>query len=665
MNFELFAKLVHDQFNLMATTMTLYRTQTDHDEIKTVYLNSFPEGTNKIYITNTEHDCSCCKSFIKNIGTLVSLQNGKIITVWDIQIDDPTYQIVADTMAQFVRSKPINSVFYASEKKYGAYETKQTTPNGAINWEHFHCTVPANLFKGHNVSERAGVDTTTASMLTASLEKISIEALDTILDLIDSGNLYRGEEHKSATRDFKALLLERKNYEGTDKNFGFEFFKRPAARYKNTVIGTLAEDLTSGMDLEDAVKSFETKVAPANYKRPKALITQGMIDQAMKTIKELDLEPALTRRHATIHDVNVTDVLYTDVSVRPLMQGGIAAILQSKKVKPKFDTSKAVDIQIAAFMAEIVPTATSIEAFIENRLTPNFVNVIAPTAPTKNLFQWDNNFTWSYNGNVTDSMKDLVKSFGGKVDGKLRFSIMWNTDNDSGDDLDAHCESPYGHIYFGSKGSSKFNLDVDIITPGTKPAVENIIHDNSTMRPGQYAFLVNCFSSNGNTRAGFNAEIEFNGQIFEYHYPTPLKYKKTIHVATVVVDKDQNMTIDHKLPHSTMSKEVYGLTTNSFVKVNTIMLSPNYWQQNASGNKHYMFILDGCAAKDNVRGFYNEFLNNNLAKHRKVFEVLSSQLKVAPSQDQLAGLGFSSTARNNLVVKASNDTSTRMYNIQF
>ena len=55
---------------------------------------------------------------------------------------------------------------------------------------------------------------------------------------------------------------------------------------RNTVIGTLLIDLSNGEELDKAVKAFELKVAPANYKRPKALITQSMIKNAQKKVQE-------------------------------------------------------------------------------------------------------------------------------------------------------------------------------------------------------------------------------------------------------------------------------------------------------------------------------------------------------------------------------------------
>ena len=91
------------------------------------------------------------------------------------------------------------------------------------------------------------------------------------------------------------------------------------------------------------------------------------------------------------------------------------------------------------------------------------------------------------------------------------------------------------------------------------------------------------------------------------------------------------------------------------------MLSPNYWDGQAIGNKHYFFMLDGCRNPDPVRGFYNEFLSDELRPHRKVFEVLSASMKCTPTKDQLSGLGFSSTQRNDVHCKVDN----RPYKITF
>lgn len=68
-------------------------------------------------------------------------------------------------------------------------------------------------------------------------------------------------------------------------------------------------------------------------------------------------------------------------------------------------------------------------------------------------------------------------------------------------------------------------------------------------------------------------------------------------------------------------------------------------------------MLDGCLNDGKARGFFNEFLNEELTTHRKVLEVVGARMKTEESVNQLSGLGFSSTQRNSVLcrVKGSFD----------
>jgi hypothetical protein len=109
----------------------------------------------------------------------------------------------------------------------------------------------------------------------------------------------------------------------------------------------------------------------------------------------------------------------------------------------------------------------------------------------------------------------------------------------------------------------------------------------------------------------------------------------------------------------------WGVTTEKLIEVSTLMLSPNCWGDHDVGNKHWFFILKGCAADEPVRGVYNEFLHPRLEKHRKVFEVLGNKTKCQPTADQLSGLGFSSTRDDTIDVVVTSANSTRNYTITF
>jgi hypothetical protein len=109
---------------------------------------------------------------------------------------------------------------------------------------------------------------------------------------------------------------------------------------------------------------------------------------------------------------------------------------------------------------------------------------------------------------------------------------------------------------------------------------------------------------------------------------------------------------------------MWGLQTNHWQKVNAVMLSPNFWDDMAVGNKHFFFMLDGCANEGVARGFYNEFLLQDLDKHRKALELVGSKVKTATSAEQLSGLGFSSTQKGSVKCRV-NGSFSRVINILF
>ena len=292
----------------------------------------------------------------------------------------------------------------------------------------------------------------------------------------------------------------------------------------------------------------------------------------------------------------------------------------------------------------------------ENQHLGKLRNLIAPQDPVApSMFKWGNNFSWSYNGDIADSMKQNVKAAGGKVDGILRFSLQWNDNADNPNDFDAHCIEPKGNlIYYGDKRNytTSGNLDVDIMHPGNKVAVENITWSNrSKMQEGRYQFKVHNYSHNGG-RSGFTAEIEYDGQIYSYTYDKELRPNEKILVADLMFSKTDGITFTKALDSTYSQKELWGIKTNTFVEVASLMRSPNHWNvQTKSGNEHYFFFLQGALNPGNPRGFYNEFLNSNLLEHKHVFEALGSKMRVEHSNNQLAGLGFSTTQRNSVIAK--------------
>jgi hypothetical protein len=302
-------------------------------------------------------------------------------------------------------------------------------------------------------------------------------------------------------------------------------------------------------------------------------------------------------------------------------------------------------------MKDILPGATAIDLWVANTYEPHLVSLTTgrhPAAPR--LFKWDNDFGWSYGGNVTDSIKEKVKRAGGNVTGKLRVSLSWFNH----DDLDLHVFEPNGdHIWYQDKRNK---LDVDMNAGGafSREPVENVTWTRD-IPDGEYRIEVNQFHKRESTQVGFVIEIESNGKIEHYSHERAVGHKETVEVGRMTVAGEVITAFrpGKDMQPGSAGKDLWGITTEQFVPVSTIMYSPNYFDDNEVGNRHYFFILKGCVNDQPTRGIYNEFLRGDLQPHRKVFEVLGDRTKCEPSPDQLSGLGFSSTVRSSVVAKVT------------
>lgn len=670
MDFKQIKLAVQRQFNSMKAE-PLFRVRLDRDKLWETYLKSFQAGTNPIFRERTTHDCSCCRSFVKSIGDLVTIRDGALVSIWDCAAGE--YQPVVDALAAAVKAQPIDNIFLSAESSIGTDKNFEQDEAGALVsiWEHFHVKLPSALVAtGADIGTKLAASRADHDVLLRSLSSISDDAIATVQDLIAQNSLYRGAEKKAIVDAFTGLKREF-NALTTDAQrelFVWSHIRGPTAfvsRIRNDVIGTLLIDLTEGKDLETAVKSFEDKVSGTNYKRPSALITPRMRDAAKAKLAEMGLLPALERRYAVLEDISVNDVLFADRSARNRMGGDVFDDLPVRGTDAKsFD--KVDEISIDNFVANVLPGAKSLEVLFENRHTGNLVSLTAPcdlTAPS--LFKWPNPFAWSYNGEFADSIKERVKQAGGTVDGDICCRLAWWNE----DDLDLHMNEPGYEISFGNRRQPSPNggvLDVDANGgDGIRPdPCENIVYANSRkMRHGVYKLWVHQWAQRKKTDVGFDAEIDVLGTVYRFSYAKELRSDAKVTIAELHVSAD-GVKVVPKLDTTAAVKEVWGIKTQGFYPVSALMLSPNCWGDREIGNKHFFFMLDGCKSDSQTRGFYNEFLKSELEPHRKTMEIVGSKMRVEQADNQLSGIGFSSTQRNYVLCKVGGSF-TRTLKITF
>lgn len=687
---EKFNKKVQEHFQKMCQTGKLFRVAMTGQQVWDLYLKSFPKGEDPVFRDpqSTTHNCNHCNNFIRRYGNIVTIdKNNKIISLFDIKAEDEFVE-VAKALSKAIKASNVTEVFFETfnelnnlpyekcsmsnpvfrlgiDKNVKRYTQAEADlygvvkPNEIRTFNHMHLDLPKEYVNnsGKSIEAIMGNYRDAKNVFQRAMEEISIDTLMLVKDLIVQDSLLDGQTHLFKIEQMIPLKKEYDELAKSERDnwCWIKSFNFPLAKFRNELIGTLCSELSAGEELNKACQSWNKRVDPVNYMKASAPITKRQIDEAREFVETNGYVESFKRRMATIEDIKVSEILHVNVGNYPIKNVSIFDNVKSTSSRHKRNEFNGIEeVSIEKFMSDILPSCTSVEAFVTNSQEGNFVSLTTANIPeSKPIFKWPNNYSWTFNGNLAGKsmIKQNVKSAGGKITGILRCSLQWNDEDTPGIiDFDLHCRTPFTEIFYSNKKDVKSGgwLDVDMINPPSI-GIENITWQTPLL-DGKYDFYVRNFS--GHTRhKGFKLEIEFDGNTYTYHHFE--SFTRDVMIASVIV-KDGIMTIKHHLAATEgegVQKEVYGINSNEFHKVNLVCLSPNHWEGSSIGNKHFFFMLEGCKSPSSIRGFHNENLIPELLTHRKVMEVLGATAQIESTDKQLSGLGFNATVRDELIVK--------------
>lgn len=437
--------------------------------------------------------------------------------------------------------------------------------------------------------------------------------------------------------------------------------------------------------LEGLCEAYNKRADSKNYGKAVKPRTKYQLELANKIIVEGGWMDSLPRRHATLKDVSAAETLYSNnTNGGVLKEINVFANAGMVGVKPKNKENLfegVSEISIDKFMSDILPDAISLEVYLENKHCRNMMSMFTAKNPdSKAMFSWNNPFSvTNIEGIATKSLiKESLREKGVSVDGFMRCSISWNDErptslfNTKGVyDADIHCMLPIAgkEIYYSNKYDALTGgrLNHDIQVPDGV-AEENILFVKKPMG-GDYRFIVKNYTRNRGkivNNNGFTLELEIDGEIKSYVYKH--NHQSDIYAVTVSLREDgYSVKIDDSLTeiNDNASKEVWGLDTNKFHKVNLLCKSPNHWGDSSVGSLSYLFLLEGCKADIPLRAYHASQLNSELHKVRKDLDMLADYTMVQPtSEDELSGLGFNATVAEELIVKVEGSF-TKTFKIKF
>lgn len=393
-DFAPFAQAVERNYLNLPSDVPVFHTDVDLWE---VYLGAFPEEHRQ------EHNCNCCKQFLRNVGSIVYINSNGIprSILWDTQQDYGYFNPIVEALANAVEKAKIVGLYLNNYKSGGRHLGAEELGG----WNHFYLTL-ADRHVEEKIGSRdkqCGEISERFKMVVNAVTKFDHSTVETVLGLAESGTLHRPEKVLGQLKWFYELgesfhgVAVRKGIH-TRNNLIWRAVATAPVGFANICSGVssaLLEDIQNGVDTDTAVQKHNVKMRGDRYLRP-TTHSAGNVKAANKLIEELGYERSFDRRFARLEDL--------ELKWRPIPKANTAKVEAAggmfdvllKEDKPIRDARFGGTMTWARFEKDILGNAERIEV-----LVPSTGNFFAFTAPVHDdaplIFQWDNGIgTYSY-----------------------------------------------------------------------------------------------------------------------------------------------------------------------------------------------------------------------------------------------------------------------------
>lgn len=335
---------------------------TNVENLFDIYLKSIPEQYRQHY------NCHQCRRFLNYYGSIVSvdIDGGQVPLFWNFETQGFFGPVVAAMKKTVSKAKITDTLSLIQTCDLGVAQTG--------DWNHF----AVHSKKPIGVKSRLQ-DYITVKRAVSEFDK---DVLDRALVLLRADALYRSEKVLGQAEWLRSLYGLRDSAIWKQVATAPEGFCHP----RSSMIGTLLEDLQSGVSVADAGRKFAAKMHPLQYQRPTAAPSDQTIKQAEKLVADLQVAGSLKRRFLRPDEVKA---IWTPKQSAQESGGGVFDSLKSKN---KFVASAAgpcVDITWEKFLRTVLPYAEQMFLNITERPMSFCALVTASNPESPPLLQWD------------------------------------------------------------------------------------------------------------------------------------------------------------------------------------------------------------------------------------------------------------------------------------
>lgn len=347
--------------------------------------------------------CSTCRRFVSRYGSLVIVgPDGKTESVlWDPASAPERYAGGIRALADSVSRAPIEGVFLSEETTWGVPQTGV--------WTHLAVTPGASLvFKPSLVKTTSQVVAEKKQdfeMLERGLAEFPLDIVRNAHALLTNGSLLQSEKCVGVAKWLLDLHTRRqgaKNQRARDNLTWLAVADAPAGfcHVRSTMIGTLLQDLATGLPFAEIKAKLAARLDPLLYQRAQVAPTAGNLAQAEKIVARLKAEGALLRRFATLADIKT---VWRAARPKPAPEnkrrGVFAHLGPAEKPAAKQVEAPAVTMTWDKFARTVLPTAESLEYLVPASNQAYVAMVTAKNLAAPPIVQWDfdderNPVTW-------------------------------------------------------------------------------------------------------------------------------------------------------------------------------------------------------------------------------------------------------------------------------
>ena len=359
---------------------------TDAEGLFDTFLGALP-------LTSRQHyTCRACRSFVERFGGLVTIDaEGRTKSaIWSPADQPPMFCQPVFELARVVNRAKVTGAFLSSEPTWG---TPENVSGKGVRWGHMHVVpLPETLYRRTilTADQAMAAKREEYVMLQRGLADYSIDQVREAHRLLTTGGLYRSEKCEGVAKWLLDLHEAILNAKGSRSNLVWRAVaSAPAgfAHVRSGMIGTLLDDIASGLPFADIKARFDAKMDPLHYLRPQAAPSDGQLAAAEKIIATLASAGALERRYARLEEVLPYAIWTPKVAEAPAGPSSVFGHLKATKSTPLDIDGPTMTWTV--FARDILPTADRIEVEMPMRSAPffGFMTATNPNAPP--ILQWD------------------------------------------------------------------------------------------------------------------------------------------------------------------------------------------------------------------------------------------------------------------------------------